>query len=139
EDIRMAVRNHGGGTWNHNLFWEVMAPKAGGAPSAELSKALEASFGSFDAFKTEFEKAATTRFGSGWAWLVRKGDGLAVVSTANQDNPYSDGLIPLMAIDVWEHAYYLKYQNRRPEYISNWWNVVNWEAVAAKYNEAKKS
>ncbi|HMB25521.1 MAG TPA: superoxide dismutase [Anaerolineales bacterium] len=139
EDIRMAVRNHGGGTWNHNLFWEVMAPKAGGAPSAELSKALEASFGSFDAFKTEFEKAATTRFGSGWAWLVRKGDGLAVVSTANQDNPYSDGLVPLMAIDVWEHAYYLKYQNRRPEYISNWWNVVNWEAVAAKYNEAKKS
>ncbi|MGE5775548.1 MAG: superoxide dismutase [Chloroflexota bacterium] len=139
EDIRMAVRNHGGGTWNHNLFWEVMAPKAGGAPSAELSKALEAAFGSFDAFKTEFEKAATTRFGSGWAWLVRKGDGLAVVSTANQDNPYSDGLVPLMAIDVWEHAYYLKYQNRRPEYISNWWNVVNWEAVAAKYNEAKKS
>jgi Fe-Mn family superoxide dismutase len=139
EDIRMAVRNHGGGTWNHNLYWEVMAPKAGGTPSAELLKALEAAFSSFDAFKAEFEKAATTRFGSGWAWLVRKGDGLAVVSTANQDNPYSDGLIPLMTIDVWEHAYYLKYQNRRPEYISNWWNVVNWEAVAARYKEAKKS
>jgi Fe-Mn family superoxide dismutase len=139
EDIRMAVRNNGGGTWNHNLYWEIMAPKAGGTPSAELRKALEAAFGSFDTFKTEFEKAANTRFGSGWAWLVRKGDKLSIISTANQDNPYSDGLIPLMAIDVWEHAYYLKYQNRRAEYVSNWWNVVNWEAVADRYNKLRKS
>ena len=133
EDIRMAVRNHGGGTWNHNMFWEIMGPKMGGAPSGELTRAIEAAFGSFDAFKAEFEKAATTRFGSGWAWLVKKGDGLAVVSTANQDNPLSDRSTPILGIDVWEHAYYLKYQNRRPEYISNWWNVVNWEAVAERY------
>jgi len=134
EDIRMAVRNHGGGTWNHNVFWEIMAPKTSVTPSGELLKALEAAFGSFDSFKSEFEKAAIGRFGSGWAWLVRRGDGLAVVSTANQDNPLSDGLTPLMGIDVWEHAYYLKYQNRRPEYVSNWWNVVNWTAVAERYN-----
>ncbi len=138
EDIRTAVRNHGGGTWNHDMFWEIMAPKAAVTPNAELRKALESAFGSFDAFKAEFEKAANGRFGSGWAWLVRKGDGLAIVSTANQDNPYSDGLIPIMGIDVWEHAYYLKYQNRRPEYVSNWWNVVNWETVADRYNEARK-
>jgi superoxide dismutase, Fe-Mn family len=135
EDIRMAVRNHGGGTWNHNMFWEIMGPKMGGAPSGELTRAIESAFGSFDAFKAEFEKAATTRFGSGWAWLVKKGDGLAVVSTANQDTPVSDGTAPILGIDVWEHAYYLKYQNRRPEYISNWWNVVNWEAVAERYNK----
>src|SRR5512140_2699477 len=138
EDIRMAVRNHGGGTWNHKLFWEIMAPKAGGAPNAELQKALAAAFGLFDSFKTEFENAANTRFGSGWAWLVRKDDKLSIVSTANQDNPYPDGLIPIMGIDVWEHAYYLKYQNRRPEYVSNWWNVVNWETVADRYKEARK-
>jgi Fe-Mn family superoxide dismutase len=134
EDIRMAVRNHGGGTWNHNMFWEIMAPKTSVTPSGELLKALEAAFGSFDSFKSEFEKAAIGRFGSGWAWLVRRGDGLAVISTANQDNPLSDGLTPLMGIDVWEHAYYLKYQNRRPEYVSNWWNVVNWAAIADRYN-----
>lgn len=138
EDIRMAVRNHGGGTWNHNLFWEIMGPKMGGSPSAELTKALESAFGSFDAFKEEFTKAATTRFGSGWAWLVKKGDGLAVVSTANQDNPFSEGATPILGLDVWEHAYYLKYQNRRPEYISNWWNVVNWAAVAERYNSLMK-
>jgi Fe-Mn family superoxide dismutase len=132
EDIRVAVRNHGGGTWNHNMFWEIMGPKMGGAPSGAVAQALESAFGSFDTFKSEFEKSATTRFGSGWAWLVKKGDGLAVVSTANQDNPLSDGMTPVMGIDVWEHAYYLKYQNRRPEYISNWWNVVNWEAVAER-------
>jgi superoxide dismutase, Fe-Mn family len=132
EDIRVAVRNHGGGTWNHNMFWEIMGPKTGGAPSGAVAQALESAFGSFDAFKSEFEKAATTRFGSGWAWLVKKGAGLAVVSTANQDNPVSEGMTPVMGIDVWEHAYYLKYQNRRPEYISNWWNVVNWEAVAER-------
>ncbi len=132
EDIRVAVRNHGGGTWNHNMFWEIMGPKTGGAPSGAVAQALESAFGSFDAFKSEFEKAATTRFGSGWAWLVKKGDGLAIVSTANQDTPLSEGMTPVMGIDVWEHAYYLKYQNRRPEYISNWWNVVNWEAVAER-------
>ncbi|MCJ7434685.1 MAG: superoxide dismutase [Anaerolineales bacterium] len=133
EGTRMAIRNHGGGTFNHNLYWEVMGPKAGGAPKGELAKAIDASFTSFDAFKAEFEKSAATRFGSGWAWLVKKDSGLAVVSTANQDSPLSDGLAPLMCIDVWEHAYYLKYQNRRPEYISVWWNVVNWDAVAARY------
>jgi Fe-Mn family superoxide dismutase len=138
EDIRMAVRNHGGGTWNHNLFWEIMAPKMGGSPTAELNKVLEASFGSFDAFKEEFTKAATTRFGSGWAWLVKKGEGLAVVSTANQDTPLSEGATPILGLDVWEHAYYLKYQNRRAEYVSNWWNVVNWETVADRYNQARK-
>ncbi len=133
EDIRGAVRNHGGGTWNHNLFWEIMGPKMGGAPSGEVTRALEAAFGSFDAFKSEFEKAANGRFGSGWAWLVKKGDGLAIVSTANQDNPLSDGLTPILGLDVWEHAYYLKYQNRRAEYVSNWWNVVNWGSVAERY------
>jgi Fe-Mn family superoxide dismutase len=133
EDIRVVVRNHGGGTWNHNMFWEIMGPKMGGAPSVALTQAIESAFGSFDAFKSEFEKAANTRFGSGWAWLVKKGDGLAVVSTANQDNPLSEGMTPVLGIDVWEHAYYLKYQNRRPEYVSNWWNIVNWETVAERY------
>ena len=137
EDIRTAVRNHGGGTWNHNMFWEIMGPKMQGSPNGELTRALEASFGSFDAFKAEFEKAAIGRFGSGWAWLVRKGDGLAVVSTANQDTPISEGSSPILGIDVWEHAYYLKYQNRRPEYVSNWWNVVNWAAVADRYSAAR--
>lgn len=133
EDIRMVVRNHGGGTWNHSMFWEIMGPKAGGAPGGELAKSIDSAFGSFDAFKADFEKAANGRFGSGWAWLVKKGDGVAIVSTANQDNPLSDGSTPLMGIDVWEHAYYLKYQNRRAEYVTNWWNVVNWDAVAARY------
>ena len=134
EAVRGVVRNHGGGTYNHNLFWEIMGPKAGGAPKGDLAKAIDAAFTSFDNFKTEFDKAATTRFGSGWAWLVKKGTGLSVVSTANQDTPLSDGLTPIMGIDVWEHAYYLKYQNRRPDYISAWWNVVNWDAVAARYS-----
>ena len=133
EDIRGVVRNHGGGTWNHSMFWEIMAPKAGVAPSGELAKGIDSAFGSFDAFKTEFEKAANTRFGSGWAWLVKKGSGLAVVSTANQDNPLSDGMTPVLGIDVWEHAYYLKYQNRRAEYVTNWWNVVNWDAASERY------
>ncbi len=133
EDIRTVVRNHGGGTWNHNLFWEIMAPQAGGAPTGELAAAIEAAFGSFDAFKAEFEKAANGRFGSGWAWLVKKAGGLAIVSTPNQDNPLTDGLTPILGLDVWEHAYYLKYQNRRAEYVSNWWNVVNWDEVARRY------
>ena len=134
EPVRAVVRNHGGGTFNHNLFFEVLGPNAGGTPKGELGKAIDSSFASFDAFKTEFEKAATTRFGSGWAWLVKKGSGLAVVSTANQDSPLSEGLTPILGIDVWEHAYYLKYQNRRPEYITAFWNVINWEAVAARYD-----
>ncbi len=134
EDIRTAVRNHGGGTWNHSMFWEIMAPKAGGAPKGELAKAVDSAFGSFDKFKADFEKAANTRFGSGWAWLVKKGNGLAIFSTANQDNPLSEGSTPLMGIDVWEHAYYLKYQNRRAEYVTNWWNVVNWNAVASRFS-----
>jgi len=138
EDIRTAVRNHGGGTYNHNLFWEIMGPKTGNSPSGELTKALESAFNSFDAFKEEFTKAATTRFGSGWAWLVKKGEGLAVVSTANQDTPLSDGATPILGLDVWEHAYYLKYQNRRPEYITNWWNIVNWDEVARRYDSLQK-
>ena len=133
EDIRGAVRNHGGGTWNHNMFWEIMGPDAGGAPTGNLAAALDSNFGSFDAFKSEFENAATTLFGSGWAWLVKRGGGLAVVSTPNQDNPLSQGMTPVMGIDVWEHAYYLHYQNRRPEYVANWWNVVNWDAIAERF------
>jgi Fe-Mn family superoxide dismutase len=133
DDIRTAVRNHGGGTWNHEMFWKIMAPKAGGEPKGELAKSIESAFGSFPNFKAEFEKAAMGRFGSGWAWLVKKGKGLAVVSTANQDNPMSEGMAPLLALDVWEHAYYLKYQNRRAEYVSAWWNVVNWSEVASRY------
>jgi Fe-Mn family superoxide dismutase len=133
EDIRTVVRNHGGGTWNHSMFWEIMGPNAGGAPKGELAKAVDSAFGSFDAFKSEFEKAANGRFGSGWAWLVKKGNGLAIVSTANQDNPMSEGMTPIMGIDVWEHAYYLKYQNRRAEYVTSWWNVVNWDAVTGRF------
>ena len=132
EDIRTAVRNHGGGTWNHNMFWEIMGPKMSPTPSGELMQALEAAFGSFDAFKDEFTKAATGRFGSGLAWLVKKGEGLAVVSTANQDTPISEGMMPILGIDVWEHAYYLKYQNKRNDYVANWWNVVNWDEVAKR-------
>ncbi|GAB4537726.1 MAG: superoxide dismutase [Anaerolineales bacterium] len=133
EGVRMVARNHGGGTYNHNLFWENMAPKAGGAPKGELAKAIDSAFTSFDAFKADFEKAANGRFGSGWAWLVRKGSGLAIVSTANQDNPLSEGATPLLGLDVWEHAYYLKYQNRRAEYVSAFWNVVNWDVVASRF------
>ncbi len=133
EDIRMAVRNHGGGTWNHNLFWEIMGPKAGGEPEGELAGAVVAQFGSFANFKAEFEKSAMGRFGSGWAWLVKKEGKLRFMSTPNQDSPLSDGFLPLLTLDVWEHAYYLKYQNRRAEYVTNWWNVVNWKAVASRY------
>ena len=135
EDIRMVVRNHGGGTWNHGMFWEIMAPKAGGAPKGELGKAIDGSFSSFDNFKTEFEKAANGRFGSGWARGGKKGNGLAIISTANQDNPMSEGMTPILGLDVWEHAYYLKYQNRRAEYVTAWWNVVNWDQVAARFAE----
>ncbi len=136
EDIRGVVRNHGGGTLNHNIFWEIMGPNAGGAPTGALAEAINKAFGSFDAFKEEFGKAAMGRFGSGWAWLVKKSDGsVAIVTTANQDNPLTDGQTPLLGIDVWEHAYYLNYQNRRADYVAAWWNVVNWQAVAARFGK----
>jgi Fe-Mn family superoxide dismutase len=135
EDIRTAVRNNGGGTFNHNFFWEIMGPKAGGEPKGALASAIDSAFGSFTNFKAEFEKAGMGRFGSGWAWLVNKNGTLGIVSTANQDNPLSEdrntGL--LLGVDVWEHAYYLKYQNRRAEYLAAWWNVVNWDAVARRF------
>jgi Fe-Mn family superoxide dismutase len=136
EDIRTAVRNHGGGTLNHNIFWEIMGPKAGGEPTGNLGKAIDGAFGNFANFKTEFEKAAGARFGSGWAWLVKKSDKLSIISTANQDSPLSEGMgmTPLLGVDVWEHAYYLKYQNRRADYVTAWWNVVNWDAVAKRFS-----
>jgi len=134
EAIRTAVRNNGGGHFNHSMFWQSMSPKGGGAPKGSLAEAIDANFGSFDAFKEQFSKAAATRFGSGWAWLCVAGDGkLVVTSTPNQDNPVSDGMIPLLGLDVWEHAYYLNYQNRRPDYVSAWWDVVNWDYVASTY------
>lgn len=134
ESIRTAVRNNGGGHSNHSLFWRIMSPDGGGEPSGALKDAIDAGFGSFDAFKDLFFKTAATRFGSGWAWLVKKSDGgLDVLSTANQDTPISSGLTPILGLDVWEHAYYLKYQNRRPDYISAWWNVVHWGEVDLLY------
>lgn len=130
EDIRMAVRNHGGGHHNHSLFWETMAPNTGGMPEGTLMEAITAKFTSFEKFQEEFNNAALNRFGSGWAWLVKNAQGeLAITSTANQDSPISEGHTPLLGIDVWEHAYYLNYQNRRIEYIQAWWNVVNWAKV----------
>ncbi len=132
-----AVRNNGGGFYNHSLFWKVMSPNGGGTPSGELFQAIEKSFGSFDAFKSEFSKAAATRFGSGWAWLVKQDDKLVVSSTANQDNPLMDIAevkgTPVLGLDVWEHAYYLKYQNLRPDYISAFWNVINWDEVSKRF------
>lgn len=135
--LSVAIRNNGGGYYNHNLFWKVIGPNGGGKPSGDLLAAIEKNFGSFDAFKDEFAKAAATRFGSGWAWLVKQADGkLVITSTPNQDNPLMDIAdvkgTPILALDVWEHAYYLKYQNRRPDYISAFWNVVNWNEVAAR-------
>ena len=139
EAIRTAVRNNGGGYANHNLFWEIMAPGGGGEPTGDLAAAINDAFGSFTAFKEQFAKAATTRFGSGWAWLyVGQGGKLAVGSTPNQDTPLMEGNTPVLGLDVWEHAYYLNYQNRRPDYITAWWNVVNWNAVAKRYAAAKK-
>ena len=129
EDIRTAVRNNGGGHINHTMFWEIMGPGAGGAPTGAIADAINGAFGGFDAFKTQFANACMTRFGSGWAWLVEKDGKLSVESTANQDSPLMDGKWPIMGVDVWEHAYYLKYQNRRADYLAAWWNVVNWAAV----------
>ncbi len=130
EEKRTAVRNNGGGHYNHSLFWEWMSPSGGGAPSGDLAAAIDAAFGSFDDLKAALKDAGLKRFGSGWSWLVQDGSRLAVVSTANQDNPISDGKTPLLGVDVWEHAYYLKYQNRRADYLDAWWNVVNWAKVA---------
>jgi len=136
ESIRTAVRNNGGGHVNHTMFWQIMKPQGGGEPTGALASALQSAFGSFDAFKTAFNDAGTKRFGSGWAWLVLDKSGkLSVTSTANQDNPLTDGLYPVMGNDVWEHAYYLKYQNRRPEYLNAWWNVVNWDEVARRFEQ----
>ncbi len=136
DKLPTAVRNNGGGYHNHSLFWKVMGPDGSGQPSGELAQAIDSAFGSFDAFKEEFAKAAATRFGSGWAWLVKDGDTLAVTSTPNQDSPLMEGKTPLLGLDVWEHAYYLNYQNKRPDYISAWWNVVNWDQVAENYRNA---
>ncbi len=137
EDIRTAVRNNGGGHVNHTMFWEIMGPNGGGEPTGAIADAINETFGSFDTFKQQFNDAGVKRFGSGWAWLVRTSDGkLQVMSTANQDNPMSEGHYPIMGNDVWEHAYYLKYQNRRPDYLNAWWNVVNWEEVNRRFEQA---
>ncbi len=132
EAIRTAVRNNGGGHVNHTMFWQLMGPKGGGAPTGRVADAINGAFGSFDAFKEQMNKGGATRFGSGWVWLVDNGGKLVVESTANQDNPMMEGKRPIMGIDVWEHAYYLKYQNRRPDYLAAWWSVVNWDAVAGR-------
>ena len=138
EDIRTTVRNNGGGHANHSFFWQIMAPNAGGQPSGALAEAITQTFGSFDAFKDQFSKAAAGRFGSGWAWLTMDGSGaLRIESTPNQDSPLMEGRTPILGLDVWEHAYYLKYQNRRADYIAAWWNVVNWPQVARNYEAAR--
>jgi Fe-Mn family superoxide dismutase len=136
EDKRTPVRNHGGGHYNHSLFWEWMSPDGGGEPEGDLAAAIDSAFGSFDDFKAKFEAAGAGQFGSGWAWLVLDGDSLAVMSTPNQDNPVTQGKTPLLGNDVWEHAYYLKYQNARPAYLKAWWNTVNWTKVAEIYSAA---
>jgi Fe-Mn family superoxide dismutase len=133
EAIRAAVRNNGGGHYNHSMFWPSMAANGGGEPKGSLASGISKAFGGFDAFKEKFSTAAATRFGSGWAWLVIDGGELKVMSTANQDNPVSEGMKPVLGLDVWEHAYYLKYQNRRPDYIAAWWNVVNWKTVGEQF------
>lgn len=139
EAIRTAVRNHGGGHYNHSMFWTIMGPGKGGAPVGTLAEAITKTFGGFDQFKEKFAAEAGGRFGSGWAWLVADGAGvLTIMSTANQDNPLSEGKFPVLGLDVWEHAYYLKYQNRRPDYVTAWWNVVDWQAVEARYVSMKK-
>jgi len=132
EAVRTAVRNNGGGHWNHTLFWQIMAPNAGGEPTGALGTAITKTFGDFAKFREQFAAAATGRFGSGWAWLVADGDTLTITSTPNQDNPLMEGKKAILGLDVWEHAYYLKYQNRRPDYITAWWNVVNWGEVAKR-------
>ena len=139
EEKRAAVRNNGGGHANHTLFWEIMGPDGGGEPSGDLAAAIDGTFGSLDELKTQVNDAGVKRFGSGWSWLVWDGTGLAVLSTTNQDSPIMEGKTPLLGIDVWEHAYYLNYQNRRPDYLAAWWNVVDWDAVAGKLEAARSS
>ena len=136
EDIRTAVRNNGGGHANHTLFWQIMGPGKGGAPTGKLGEAIQSTFGGFEAFKEKIETAGATRFGSGWAWLVVANGKLDVYSTPNQDSPIMEGKTPILGVDVWEHAYYLKYQNRRPEYLKAWWSVVDWDAVNKRYEAA---
>lgn len=137
EDIRTAVRNNGGGHANHSLFWTLLCPNGGGAPTGSLAEAIDSKFGSFDTFKEEFQKAGATRFGSGWAWLVVNNGELEITSTPNQDSPLMEGKTPILGLDVWEHAYYLNYQNRRPDYMSAFWNVVKWDEVQKLYDAAK--
>jgi Fe-Mn family superoxide dismutase len=138
EDIRTAVRNNGGGHVNHTMFWKIMGPNGGGEPTGAIASAIKEAFGDFETFKQQFNDAGAKRFGSGWAWLVRgTGGKLQVISTANQDNPMSEGMYPIMGNDVWEHAYYLKYQNKRPDYLAAWWNVVNWDEVNRRFSEAR--
>jgi superoxide dismutase, Fe-Mn family len=137
DDIRTTVRNNAGGHSNHTFFWQIMSPDAGGEPEGDLRSAIDDAFGDFGSFKEALKTAGVNRFGSGWAWLVHDGSGLAVVSTANQDSPISDDQTPLLGVDVWEHAYYLKYQNRRPDYIDAWWNVLNWPEVARRFEAAR--
>jgi Fe-Mn family superoxide dismutase len=133
QEIQTAVRNNGGGHVNHTFFWQIMSPDGGGEPEGELANAINQKFGSFNAFKEAFANAAATRFGSGWAWLVKGADGLSIISTANQDSPLTQGLTPIIGVDVWEHAYYLKYQNKRPDYVAAWWNTVNWDQAGKNY------
>jgi Fe-Mn family superoxide dismutase len=137
ENIRTAVRNNGGGHINHTMFWQIMGPHGGGAPSGDIAGAINQAFGSFDQFKEKMNAAGAGRFGSGWAWLLKSGGGLEISSTANQDSPVMEGKFPVLGIDVWEHAYYLKYQNRRPDYLSAWWNTVNWNEVNRRFKEGK--
>jgi superoxide dismutase, Fe-Mn family len=137
EAIKTAVRNNGGGHANHSLFWTILGPNAGGTPVGNLASAIDGAFGSFDTFKEKFAAAATTRFGSGWAWLLKTGSGVELTSSANQDSPLMEGKFPVIGLDVWEHAYYLKYQNRRPDYIGAWWNVVNWKEAEKRFNAGK--
>jgi superoxide dismutase, Fe-Mn family len=136
EAVRTAVRNNGGGHWNHSMFWQIMAPKAGGEPSGKVGDAIRKSFGDFAKFREQFAAAAAGRFGSGWAWLVNSGGKLSITSTPNQDNPLMEGQRAILGVDVWEHAYYLKYQNRRPDYVSAWWNVVNWGEVEKRFGSS---
>ncbi|WP_096434653.1 superoxide dismutase [Alteribacter populi] len=137
QDVRGAVRNNGGGHYNHTLFWQIMSPNGGGAPTGELADAINSAFGSFDKFKEDFKNAALTRFGSGWAWLAVNNGNLEITSTPNQDTPIMEGKTGILGVDVWEHAYYLKYQNKRPDYVDAFFNVINWDEVAKRYAEAK--
>ena len=137
ENIRTAVRNNGGGHWNHSMFWQIMGPGKGGAPVGNLASAINAAFGTFDTFKEKLSAAGASRFGSGWAWLLKTSSGLEIMSTPNQDNPLMEGKHAVIGVDVWEHAYYLKYQNRRPEYLAAWWNVVNWQEAEKRFSAGK--